>query len=394
MTTRTAIGLLAALRALAAGVFLLGAVLLGPPGGVSGAAPAIAPPAPPPVSAEAVYVVDIDAGAELYARNPDERLPAGSTLKMATALVVRRHADLDDLVVVDASDEVDAEVYSHLGIVAGDEVTVEDLLWGMLLPSGSDAAKALARHVGATLPGGDADDPAASRAAFVAAMNDLATELGLANTRFANPTGDDDPEQYASARDLALLATEVLNDETLARIVRTPAWEGVTAGPEPRPLAVKNVNQLLLEDEAVLGVKTGATPDAGACLVAARRYADGNRVVSVVLGSTGRFGPEGTLVEDGRWDDTRALFAGLAADYRWLSPTDPELLPGLAEELAVWGVELGPGPALPVPAEGGPELRHRLVLGPEGPPGSEVGRVRFYVGDAPVGERPVVQTAG
>lgn len=386
----------AALLLLATAAVLLG---LGPvsvadgiarAGGSAAAPPGV--PAPPPLSAKAVYAVDAETGTELYAENADDPLPAGSTIKIATALVTVANAELDDEVTIEASDQVDLKIYSNIGVVAGDTLTVEELLYGMLLPSGSDAARALARHVGAGLPGGDPDDADASRAAFVRAMNDLAAERGLVNTRFANPTGDDDPNQRTTARELATLAAALLENETLAEIVDTPKRDVLTDGPDPRPLLAVNRNELLLEDEAVLGVKTGSTPDAGTCLVAARRYGEGNRVIAVVLGSTGVY-DGAVLVEDGRWEDMRALFAGLDEDYRWLSPAAPETLPGLAEEMAVWGLELGTASSLPVPATEAADLRYRLVLGPEAEPGSEVGRARFFAGDAELGELPVYQAA-
>lgn len=372
------------------GLFVPGASF-GVAGPVAAAPPDL--PDPPSLSAQASYAVDADTGVELYARNADEPLPPGSTIKIATALVVVAHAELDDEVTIEASDEVDPTIYSSVGVAAGETLTVEQLLYGMLLPSGSDAAKALARHVGAGLPGGDPDDADASRAAFVEAMNDLAEERGLTDTRFANPTGDDAPNQHTTARELAVLATELLQDETLAEIVRTPVYDVLTEGRESRVLPTSNSNKLLQEDAAVVGVKTGSTPDAGACLVAARTYGEGNRVVAVVLGSTGVYGDEGTLVEDGRWDDMTALFAGLDEDYVWVSPAEPETLPGLAEEMAVWGVELGAGPSLPVPVGKDADLRYRLVLGPEADPGDEVGAARVFAGEAELGELPLYQAA-
>jgi len=346
---------------------------------------------PPPVTAKAAYAFDMDAGTDLYDLNADERLPPGSTSKIATALLVVRHADLSDKVTIEESDRVDIEVFSNMGLVAGETLTVEQLLWGLLLPSGSDAANALARVVGATLPGGDPNNADASRAAFVVGLNELAAELGLANTKFVNPSGNDAPEHYSSARDLARLAAELLKNETLATIVDTPTWQGVSVGAEQRQISVANVNQLLLEDEAVLGVKTGATPKAGTCLVAARRYGDGNRVVAVVLGSTGQYGSEGILVEDERWNDMRTMFGSLSEDFLWISPSAPDILPGLAEELAVWNATMPPGPTFPVPAADLTDLRYRLVLGPEAAPGTEVGRVHFYSGSTELGAQPVVQ---
>ncbi|MDQ3696156.1 MAG: serine hydrolase [Chloroflexota bacterium] len=346
----------------------------------------------PAIDAAAAFAIDIDAGTELFALNPDQRLPTGSTVKLATALVVTSHAGLEETVVIDASDQVDITIYSHMGLFVGDTVSVQQLLYGLLLPSGSDAARALARHVGAKLAGdGVAAEPA--RAAFFTAMNELAAGLGAQNSRFVNASGDDDPNQFSSARDLAILATALLANPTLAEIVRTPAWESVSLGPEQRPFVLNNVNILLTEDPAVIGVKTGSTPDAGTCLVAARRIEEGNRVVTVVLGCRGRY-EAGVLVEDGRWEATRSLVAAMTAEYRWISLAAPESLPGLSEELAVWQATVEPAIAHPVPAAAVSGLRYRLVLGPEGAPGAEVGRVMLYSGPEVIGERPVFQAGG
>ncbi len=170
----------------------------------------------PAIDAAAAFAIDIDAGTELFALNPDQRLPTGSTVKLATALVVTSHAGLEETVVIDASDQVDITIYSHMGLFVGDTVSVQQLLYGLLLPSGSDAARALARHVGAKLAGdGVAAEPA--RAAFFTAMNELAAGLGAQNSRFVNASGDDDPNQFSSARDLAILATALLANPTLPR---------------------------------------------------------------------------------------------------------------------------------------------------------------------------------
>lgn len=350
-------------------------------------------PEPPATDAAAVFAIDIDAGADLYALAADERRPTGSTIKIATALVTVANTALDETVVIDASDEVDVEIYSHMGLFAGDTVSVQQLLYGLLLPSGSDAARALARHVGAKLPGGDLAAAESSRTAFVAAMNELGAGLGLRSSHFVNASGDDDPDQYSSARDLATLATALLANSTLAEIVRTPTWQSVSLGPEQRPFALTNFNMLLTEDPATIGVKTGSTPEAGTCLVSARRVGEGNRVVTVVLGSTGRY-EDGFLVEDGRWDATRAVIAAMTADYSWISLAAPDALPGLAEELAVWRATVDPLIAQPVPTAELGGLRYRLVLGPEGDPGAEVGRIRLFAGPEVIGERPVFQAGG
>lgn len=350
-------------------------------------------PAPPQTDAAAVFAIDIDAGTTLYELNPDERRPTGSTVKIMTALLVAANADLAEMVQVVESDQVDILVYSHMGIVAGDTLSIDQLLHGLLIPSGSDAAKALARVVGAKLAGLDPTDAEPARAAFFAAMNEQATALGLPNSFFTNASGDDDPKQFSSARDLATMAAQLLAEPTLAAIVRLPTWQTVSLGPEQRLFELTNVNILLLEDPATIGVKTGSTPDAGTCLVSARQIGDGNRVVTVVLGCAGRY-EDGYLVEDGRWDATRAIVGRMSTDYAWVSLAAPETLPGLTEELAVWQAAIDPLVAQPVPLAIAATLSYRLILGPEAAPGSEVGRLRLYHEATVIGERPVFQAGG
>ena len=392
---RSASRLLSRRALVAAGGF--GLLVASSPGRDRGAvaAPRALPvPEPPPTDAAAVYAIDIDAGTELYALNAEQRRPPASTMKIATALVAVANADVEERVVIDASDEVDVAVYSNMGLLAGDTLSVHQLLYGLLLPSGSDAARALARHVGAKLAGVDPREAEPARAAFIVAMNELAAVLGLENSRFVNASGDDDPNQYSSARDLARLAAELLDDPTLAEIVRTPSWESVSLGPEQRPFLLNNVNKLLTEEPDVIGVKTGSTPEAGTGLISARRVGEANRVVTVVLGSTGRYDENGFLIEDGRWAATQAVVQAMAADYQWISLAASEHLPGLGEELAVWRATLDPAVAQPVPTARLDGLRYRLVLGPEAEPGAEVGRVMLFSGQEVIGERPVFQADG
>ncbi len=349
-------------------------------------------PEPPEISAQAAYVADVSVGRPLYALNPDERRPPASLAKMMTAVVAAEHVSPDDRVKIDPADEVDVKIFSHMGLVAGDTVTVEQLLYGMLVPSGNDAANALARHVGAALAGVDPGDAEAAVAAFVGAMNERAEALHLANTHFANPSGEDAKDQYASARDLAGLAATLMENDTLAEIVRTPEYETTSVGPERRAYGVLTNTNTLLQEEGIHGVKTGTTGEAGGNLVTAAYFSGGNRVITVILGSPYEADSEtGQPVRDDRYPDTLAILESLQSDYRWLDPAERGTVEGLDEEMAAWQVTLEDGPALVVPGDRLDDLRYTLQLGPPGDPGEKVGRVLFFVGDEPVGERPVYQ---
>src|SRR5690606_2160233 len=169
-------------------------------------------------------------GATLAAVNPDMPYPPASTTKMLTALIVRQHAALDEVITIEPGDLVDEVIYAHVGLRAGDRVAVRDLLAGLLVPSGGDAARARARVVGARL------DPAAAnpRAAFVAEMNRVARRLGMRSTHFVNPDGRDAPGQRSTARDLAILGAALLKDPFLADVVAQRVTTISVEGPNAR----------------------------------------------------------------------------------------------------------------------------------------------------------------
>ncbi|MGQ9490367.1 MAG: D-alanyl-D-alanine carboxypeptidase family protein [Anaerolineae bacterium] len=245
---------------------------------------------PPPVSAASAVVVDVDSGAALYALNADIPRPPASTVKVMTALVVLQQADVREQVVISAN--AAAAEGSRMGLVAGERLSVFDLLYGLLLPSGNDAAVALAEHV------------AGGEAAFVAQMNLEAARLGLSQTRFVNPHGLDAAGQYTSAADLVKITRAALAYPAFAEIVRTSRAR--IAGRE-----LTNTNELLGNYAAADGVKTGTTDAAGECLIASisRR---GHRLLAVVLGSQDRYA------------DARALLDYAQAGWRWGPTTLPD----------------------------------------------------------------------
>lgn len=346
---------------------------------------------PPGVSAGSVYVYDATAGVELYALNADQRRAIASTAKIATALVVAANVELDEEVTILESDLV-APPSSDMGaegLTAGDTLTVEQLLVGLLIPSGSDAANALARYVGMQLA--DTDDAETGFNAFVDEMNVYADAVGLKNTRFTNPAGEDSPNSYSTAHDLARLGGRLMRDDTLRSIVAQPEMNLVSVGPERRAYIEAGTNQLLGQS-GVVGIKTGSTPEAGACLVSARQVNDGNNtVITVVLGSDLAYDENSMIIDDGRWADTEAIFAAMDETFRWVAPAAEGVFPGLDEQMAVWGVEMQEPPAIPVPNNPDAAIRYQLVLVP--PDGDKAaGRVLLYFGEDEVGSLPVYPT--
>lgn len=260
------------------------------------------------LTAQSVYAYRVSDGVELYGYGEDERLPVGSTTKIATALVVMDHAALDEEVTIDPSDLVDITLYSNMSLVAGDTLTVEQLLQGLLVASGTDAAQALARYVGAELSG--SADPETARAAFYDAMNAYAANLGLANTHFANAGGEDDPGNYSTAKEIALLGGELMMTPELAQMVAMPSYSFVSPG-LGTTYEGANTNQLLGID-GITGVKTGSTGEAGGCVVLAKDGAEaGDLVVVAILGSDLTYNELNQIVTDTRWDDAKAIFAGI-----------------------------------------------------------------------------------
>ncbi len=224
---------------------------------------------PPPVLGHAVALVEEPCGALLYAVNHHERLAPASLTKIVTALVAVDRAPLSAMVRVDVDGgEVNFTTGSTvMGLKRGMTLSLRDLLYGLLLPSGNDAALAIAQHVAGSVP------------AFVEMMNRQVQRLGLQDSQFRNPHGLDDPEHYSSAYDMAMLALELLHRRELAEMVaaRTyqPAWEG--------PLLWNN-NPFLYWYPGAIGVKIGYTDEARQTIVAAAEK-EGRRLIVSILRS-------------------------------------------------------------------------------------------------------------
>lgn len=216
-----------------------------------------------------VVILEEDCGAVLFQSNASARLSPASLSKIMTALVTVDHVDLDEIVrvTVDGPALSLATDSTVMGIEPGQQFSVRDLLYGLLLPSGNDAAVQLAEYVGG------------SQEEFVDLMNEKAEALGLRNTHFANPHGLDDPDLYTSAADMAILGRLLLRNPDLAEIVRTQTYQPAWSGPE-----LNNLNLLLSGYAGAVGVKTGYTDIARQTMVAAADD-EGRRVIVVLLRS-------------------------------------------------------------------------------------------------------------
>ncbi len=232
-------------------------------------APAAARADEPPkdLPARAWILVDADDGEVLAAHRAKTSMSIASTTKLMTAYVAHHELKLDQTVVAPPYDALPAE--SLMGLEAGEEIKVRDLLYGLLLVSGNDAAETLAQAAGG------------SEAGFVSEMNDDAARLGLDDTSYANPIGLDEAGNYSSAEDLVSLAIELRRDALFRKIFDTASYT-TESGAHPRNLV--NRNLLVQTVPYVNGVKTGYTIDAGNVLVASGEQ-KGVELVSAVLGA-------------------------------------------------------------------------------------------------------------
>lgn len=240
-------------------------------------------PSPPAVTANAYILVDMDTGATLATMDAHDRLPVASLTKIATAMTALSLAPAGRP--LNISVDAARAAPNRMGILPGETLTVEELLYGLLLDSGNDAAAALAENLG-------------GEPVFVRAMNALAADLGLGDTNFTNPAGFDDPEGYSTAYDMAVLGRHlIVNQPLLARIVSTPR-RIIESSPDHGWFGPTNLNRLLTEYPGALGIKTGRTDSAGYTLIAAAER-DGRRLLVVVLASEHHFDDAEILLDFG-----------------------------------------------------------------------------------------------
>lgn len=241
----------------------------------------------PPVFAKSVVVLDAKTGDVLYEKNPTSRLLPASTTKLLTALTALENCSLDQIVTVDYVEKEPTQ----MGLFYGDKLTVESLLYGLLVSSGNDAAYVLAYSCSPSV------------ADFVSNMNEKARQLGLKNSLFTNPAGFDDPGEYSTAKDLAILARAAVTNPLIAKIVATKTTV-VTDVTGNRSYYLENVNKLLGNVDGVDGIKTGQTEGALGNLIT-KTERNGNIIVTVVMGSVDRF------------EDSKALIEWAFKNYHW-----------------------------------------------------------------------------
>ena len=236
-------------------------------------------------SAKAACILDQKTGRVLFEANMHQRLPMASTTKVMTALLAIERGKLDEKVV--CTPEAFGISGTSIYLQQGETLTLEQMLYGLMLASGNDAAAAIAGHIGGT------------QAQFAAMMNERARQIGAVNTHFVNPHGLPADGHYTTAYDLALIAREAMKNDTFRRIVSTKRmvipWEGRAYGRQ-----LSNKNKLLTNYAGATGVKTGYTSKAGRCLVFGARR-DDLEIIGVVLGCADWF-DEAARLMDGCFD--------------------------------------------------------------------------------------------
>ena len=264
------------------------------------------------LSAEKAIVLDAATGRALYEKQADERSLIASTTKIMTALIVCQRCNVLDRVKIPA--EAVGVEGSSMYLREGEVLTVQELLYGLMLRSGNDAAEALAIYCGGTVEG------------FAELMNDKARELGLKDTHFVNPHGLDAPDHHSTARDLAVLSTYAMADPIFARTVGA---KSVTVGER----VLTNHNKLLWQLPGCEGIKTGYTRAAGRILVSSAMR-DGRRLICVTINAPDDWNDHKALLEDGfsRYEVKKIVEAGETLGYRHIAGGDGTSVPLVAAE--------------------------------------------------------------
>jgi serine-type D-Ala-D-Ala carboxypeptidase (penicillin-binding protein 5/6) len=246
----------------------------------------------PEVLAQSALIMEMDSSEILYAKNAEVSLPVASLTKLMTALVVIESADIHSL--VEVSKRATGVYGAQMGLLPGDQFSIGSLLHGLLIPSGNDAAVALAEAI------------SGSEEAFVELMNQRAEMLGLTNTHFTNTTGFDDEDHYSSSLDMTRIVSLVFQHPELVDIMKLQK-SSVTTADGKRTLELTSTNHLFNTPYAplMLGGKTGTTVNAKQCLLEVIENEFGKRLIIAVIGS------------DDRYRDMVSLIDFQSSAFRW-----------------------------------------------------------------------------
>lgn len=236
------------------------------------------------LTAEAAAVLQLDGGEALFCKNALGRMNPASTTKIMTALLALQYGNLDDMVTVTDAALINEPGSSMAGIVPGDRLSLESLLYGLMMPSGNDAANAIAVHIDGSIE------------AFADRMNEEAWRIGATGTHFANANGLTDLDHYTTAYDLYLMFHEALKYDKFREIIGAGSYTADVTGADGQAKSLTwTVGNYYMNGKtetpaglSVFGGKTGTTQAAGYCLVMGSRTEDGQEYVSVIMKASSR----------------------------------------------------------------------------------------------------------
>ncbi len=321
-------------------------------------------------AAQGAVVMEAQSGEVVFAKNAEKQLPMASTTKIMSALITLEQPNLDDWFVVNAK-AVQVEG-SSMGLMPGDQVTLRGLAYGMLLPSGNDAANSAAVKISGSVE------------KFVELMNKRAKEIGLTRTHFVTPSGLPNQEHYSTAYDMAKLAREALKNPDFAEICGSKTAQ-LEFGNPPYKRWLSNHNRLLRSYEGAMGVKTGFTKSAGRCLVSAATR-NGVTLIAVTLNC-----PDDWNAHKNMLDAAFALYEQQPAKQYLPQQITVPVTGGVKGEAALQPVG---EPQVTVKKEGGQPLRVEICKDPflyaPVKAGQVVGQVVVYSGEDIICEVPLV----
>lgn len=242
--------------------------------------------ATPDVSAQSAILIEKNSGRILYSKSADLRLPIASTTKIMTALCALEYCDINMTVTI--SDTASGVEGSSMYLETGEKMTIKELLYGLMLSSGNDAAVAISE---------------ATECDFIQLMNETADKIGVKNTHFTNPNGLPDDEHYSTCSDMARITAYAMQNPDFCEIVRTKSYRIEGEG-KAYPRVLVNHNKLLNAYEGCIGVKTGFTKAAGRCLVSA---AERNGMTLICV----------TLNAPNDWNDHKSMFDYGFSNYKY-----------------------------------------------------------------------------
>jgi D-alanyl-D-alanine carboxypeptidase (penicillin-binding protein 5/6) len=255
------------------------------------------------IEASRAILIDADTGETLYAKNEQDRAYPASTTKILTALLALELGNLQETVTVGREVEPIDPEESRAGLHEGQRIRLYDLVQAAMLPSGNDAARAIAVHIGRKASQNPGLGIAEAQNVFAGLMNERAKSAGARHSHFANPHGLHDPNHYSTAGDLAKIAREAMKNELFADIAHSVSHKAAVAEADGSvtALTVANRNQLIIPGsenfmKEATGIKTGFTDQAGYCLVSSAER-NGRTLIAVVLDSTAQ----------GVYNDTKLL---------------------------------------------------------------------------------------